>query len=120
MDAVIGLSSGPATGVGDLGPIVRFSSAGALDVRNGSTYASDSTFTYKPGLTYQIRMEIDLARKRYDVAVEEEGARTTWIANGYAFPTEQANLTELDNLASFVASPTGTLQQYGVEATPSR
>src|SRR5262245_49277432 len=58
MDALIGVSSGPASSVVDLGPIVRFSSAGTLDVRNGSAYSSDSTFAYKPGLTYQIRMEI--------------------------------------------------------------
>jgi len=119
MDAVIGVSSGPATGVADLGPIVRFSSAGTLDVRNGSAYGSDYTFTYQPGRTYQIRMEIDLARKRYNVAAEEEGARTTWIASGYAFPAEPANLAALDNLATFIASPTGTLEQYGLEANAS-
>jgi hypothetical protein len=120
MDAVIGVSSGPANSISELGPVVRFSSAGTLDVRNGSTYDSDAAFAYHPERTYQIRMEIDLARQRYDVAVEEDGANTTWIANGYAFPTEQATVSQLDNLATFVASPTGTLEQFGLEANPSR
>jgi hypothetical protein len=119
-EAVIGLSNGPAADLLDLGPIVRFSTAGTLDVRNGSTYQADRTFSYQRGRTYQIRIEINLQVRRYDVAVEEDGARTTWIANGYAFQTEQANMSQLDNVSSLVMSPSGTLEEYGLEANPSR
>lgn len=119
IDAIIGLSKGAATSFTDLGPIVRFSPAGALDVRNGSAYAADAVFPYRAGETYQIRMDVDLTRRRYSVAAEENGGRTTQVAYDYSFRAEQANLTQLDNVARIVDSPTGSLQQIAVEVTPS-
>jgi hypothetical protein len=119
IDAVIGLSQGAATNFTDLGPIVRFSPAGSLDVRNGSAYAADAAFSYRAGETYQIRMDVDLARHRYSVAAEENGGRTTQLAYDYGFRAEQANLSQLDNVARIVDSATGSLQQIAVEVTPS-
>jgi hypothetical protein len=119
IDAVVGLSKGAATKFTDLGPAVRFSPVGTLDVRNGSAYAADAAFSYRAGETYQIRMDIDLARHRYSVAAEENGGRTTQLAYDYEFRAEQANLSVLDNVARVVDSPTGSLQQIAVEVTPS-
>jgi hypothetical protein len=51
INAVVGLSSGEAADLSDLGPIVRFSPAGTLDVRNGSAFASDTAFAYRTAAT---------------------------------------------------------------------
>ncbi|HET7505182.1 MAG TPA: hypothetical protein VFK02_29390 [Kofleriaceae bacterium] len=117
IDAVVGLSDGPADFFTDLGPIVRFSPAGTLDVRNGSIYSADVSVPYRIGQTYQVRMDVDLARHRYSVLVEENGGHTTQIANGYAFRTEQASVTRLNHIGRFIDSPTGTLHQIAYDLT---
>jgi len=117
IDAIVGLSDGPATGFSDLGPIVRFSPAGTLDVRDGSAYRADVAVAYRVGQTYQVRMDVDLARHRYSVRVEENGGRTVQIANGYAFRTEQASVTRLDSIGRFIDSPTGSLHQIAYDLT---
>jgi hypothetical protein len=116
IDAVIGLSSGPAARFSDLAAIVRFSPSGVLDVRNGSTYEADTAFPYRIGDTYQIRFEVDLLQRRYSVLVQHGGGTTTKIAHRYAFRTEQATLSKIDNLGVFLDSPTGAVRTYGVEA----
>jgi hypothetical protein len=117
IDAVVGLSSGTATNYADLGPIVRFSPAGTLDVRNGSAYTSDAAVAYRTGQTYQIWMDIDMTRRRYSVLVQENGGHTTRLASNYAFRTEQSALAQVNNVARRVDSPTGSLQQIAVEVT---
>jgi hypothetical protein len=117
IDAVVGLSDGSATDFADLGPTVRFSSAGTLDVRNGSAYESDVAVQYRTGQTYQIWMDIDVTRHRYSVLVQENGGHTTRIAANYAFPTEQSALAQVNNIARRVNSPTGSLQQIAADVT---
>jgi hypothetical protein len=117
IDAVVGLSDGAADGFADLGPIVRFSPAGTLDVRNGSAYEADTVFAYRAGETYQIWIDVNMTRGRYSVQVQENGGRTTRIAYDYAFRTEQAGLSRVNNVGRFVDSTTGSLQQIAVEVT---
>lgn len=117
IDAVVGLSNGPAANFADLGPIVRFSPAGMLDVRNGSDYESDLAFPYKAGETYQIRMDVDLGRHLYSVLVQENGGHTTSLARNYAFRTEQATVATLDNAARIVDSATGSLDKIAIDVT---
>jgi hypothetical protein len=117
IDAVVGLSDGPASDFADLGPTVRFSPAGTLDVRNGSAYAADLAFPYTAGETYQIRMDVDLGRHLYSVLVQENGGHTTQLARNYAFRTEQATVAKLDNAARIVDSATGTLDKIAIDVT---
>jgi hypothetical protein len=121
ISAVVGLSSGEAADLSDLGPIVRFSPAGTLDVRNGAAFASDTAFAYHTGQTYQIRLDVDLTRRRYTVMAEENGGASTTVATDYAFGAEQAEMAQIDNVARLVESPTGSLQQiaYEVTSTPA-
>jgi len=118
IDAVVGLSSGPAKAFTDLGPIVRFSPAGTLDVRDGSTYASDVPYAYKIGETYQIRMDVDLKRHLYSVLVEENGGPATQLARDYTFRTEQATVAKLNNAARFTDSASGSLEQIAFDVAP--
>ncbi len=115
-DAVVGLSSGAAASVSDLGPIVRFSSSGTIDARNGSTYNADVAFPYQAGHTYQIWMDIDLTNHLYSVMVEENGGHTTKVATNYAFQTTQARLSQLDNVALF--STAGSMHPSGFDIGP--
>ena len=117
IDAVVGLSDGPAADFADLGPTVRFSPAGTLDVRNGSAYQSDLALPYTAGETYQIRMDVDLSRHLYSVLVQENGGHTNLIARNYAFRTEQATVAKLDNVARIVDSATGTLDKIAIDVT---
>jgi hypothetical protein len=119
IDAVVGLSKGAAASFTDLGPIVRFSPAGTLDVRNGSAYAADQVFAYSVGQTYQIRLDIDMTRHRYTVRAQEDGGPTTTVASDYAFRSEQSGMARLDNVARIVDSEAGSLQQVAYEVTPS-
>lgn len=118
IDAVVGLSDGAADSFSDLGPIVRFSPAGTLDVRNGSAYEADTAFAYKAGQTYQIWIDVNMTRGRYSVLVQENGGRTTRIAYDYAFRTEQAGMARVNNVGRFVDSQSGSLEQIAVEVTP--
>jgi hypothetical protein len=117
IDAVVGLSDGPAADFADLGPTVRFSPAGTLDVRNGAAYESDLAIAYKAGETYQIRMDVDVARHVYSVLVQENGGHTNLIARNYAFRTEQAAVATLDNAARIVDSATGSLDKIAIDVT---
>lgn len=119
IDAVVGLSKGAAASFSDLGPIVRFSPAGTLDVRNGSAYAADQAFVYTAGQTYQIRLDVDMTHHRYTVQAQENGGPTKTIAVDYAFRSEQSAMARLDNVARIVDSDAGTLQQIAYEVTPS-
>jgi hypothetical protein len=122
VDTVIGLSSQPAHAFSDLGPIVRFNPDGKIDARNGSGYAAASDFTYAIDHDYAFHVVVDLGAKRYSVDVRDGDSRVgdTWhpIAVSYAFRTEQAAMSRLDNVAMFVDSPSGAMSTSYFEVTP--
>jgi len=116
LDAVVGLSNGPADSFTDLGPIVRMNPNGRVDVRNGNTYMADADFPYDPALPVNVTMNIDLRNHLYDVDVYRnyEHGNVTPLARGYRFRTEQSAVTRLDNLARIVDSRTGALGVCGL------
>jgi hypothetical protein len=119
LDAVAGLSAGPATKWAQLAAIVRFNPDGFIDARNGSAYAAIQQSRYTAGLTYWIRIDVDVQRHTYSAwASYEQGQYGSWnqIANNYVFRTEQASVTHLNNIAAFDNPQTGpgTLQICGV------
>ena len=118
IDAVVGLSNGPAAAFSDLGPIVRFSPSGMLDVRDGSAYAADLPYAYRTGETYQIRMDVDLNRHLYSVRVQENAGHSTQLARDYAFRTEQSTVAQLNNAARFTDSASGSLEQIAFDVAP--
>lgn len=103
MDGLVALSQGPQTSWSRLAAIVRFNSAGTVDVRNGGAYQADAVFNYIPSKTYRIYIYAYVSPDpantphHYSVSVSEVGGTPVRIANRYRFRTEQQGVTDLNN-----------------------
>jgi hypothetical protein len=76
LDAVIGVSNGPADAFADLAAILRFNPAGQVDARNGSAYAAVTPFAYRAGALYTVNPYLDLRQHRYDATRDNYGQGT--------------------------------------------
>jgi hypothetical protein len=112
LDAVIGLASGAAAGFTALAAIVRFNASGSIDVRDGDTYHAIFDLPYSAGTTYHIRIDLDVRTRRYSVFVLL--GTYTAIARDYAFRTEQAGATVLNDIASKVDGAGGSIAVCGL------
>jgi hypothetical protein len=123
VDAVIGLSNGAATKWTSLAAIVRFNPQGKVDVRAGGEYRADRDYAYQAGSRYNLRVDVDVQARTYSVWINtwQDGPPVLAIARNYPFRTEQASVTRLDNVASFVnpatGSTTGSIDLCGFTAT---
>ena len=102
IDGVMGFSSGPATGYANLAAIVRFNQSGTIDVRKGNTYAADQSVPYSAGVTYHIQMAIDPSAHTYTVYVTPPGGSQITLASNYAFRSEQATTSSLNDWGLYV------------------
>jgi hypothetical protein len=119
VDAVIGLSNGPASGFTNLAAIVRFNADGAIDVRAGSAYQADMSVLYTPGTSYRFHLDIDVFAHTYSVVlVNPDGSRSS-LAQGYPFRTEQAQVASLNNLATKVDADSGAVSVCDVRVMPA-
>jgi len=98
MDGVMGLSSGPAADYTTLAAIVLFSSTGTIQARNGGAYAAATTIPYSAGTTYHFRLDVDVSSHSYTVYVTPTGSTEQLLGSNFAFRTEQATVSALDNL----------------------
>jgi len=97
-DALFGLSHGVATRYTDLAAITRFSPAGTIDARNGSSYGADAPLGYGAGVTQRLGLDVNTVTHTYSVrAISAAGSLP--LATNYAFRTEQANASVLDHFA---------------------
>ncbi|HEY5927479.1 MAG TPA: hypothetical protein VIV11_37600 [Kofleriaceae bacterium] len=125
IDAVIGLSSGATTRWTSLAAIVRFNPQGFIDARSGAEYKADVAIDYQYLVDRPVyfRMEVDITRHVYSVWVKLDVSSPTWqiLAREYPFRTEQAAVTRLNNVASFVNPQTGaangSVQVCGFDVT---
>src|SRR6266699_1864849 len=101
MDGVVGLANGPAADYTNLAPIVRFNPTGTIDARNGGDYAAAIAIPYSAGTTYHFRLDVNLASHTYDIYVTPAGASEPLLGRGFAFRTEQATLSVLNNLGLY-------------------
>jgi hypothetical protein len=101
----VGLSHGAQTGYSGFANIVRFSTTGTIDARNGSGYAGPTLpFHYTAGTTYHVRLVSNIATHHYSVSVTPPGGSEVTIGSDFAFRTEQNAVTSLDNFGAFVAA----------------
>src|SRR5438445_735229 len=107
MDAVAGLSSGPAADYTTLAAIVLFNSTGTIQARNGGTYAAAATILYSAGTTYHFRLDVDIPSHSYTVYVTPTGSTEQLLGSNFAFRTEQATVSALDNLG--LRAPVGSV-----------
>ena len=99
MDSVFGFSAAPADFWDDLAVYLRFNDQGRIDARNGDVFSAATVFNYSAGVPYRLVMEIDILSKTYWATVIPPGGAPVLIANGFAFRTEQAGVTQLSNFA---------------------
>jgi hypothetical protein len=110
VDAVFGLSAGPATSFSDLAAAVRFAPSGTIDVRDGDGYRADMSRTYS-ATPARMWMVSDLTTHTYSV-FEYVGmpppADVFELARQFRFRTEQAGATHLDHLSAVVDGDHGS------------
>jgi polygalacturonase len=106
----VGISHGAGTAYTSFANIVRFNVSGMVDARNdGTGYSADNSLAYHAGLTYHVRMVINIPTHHYGVFVIPPGGSEVTIAGSFPFRSEQSTVTSLDNLGVFVAASTGSL-----------
>jgi phage replication-related protein YjqB (UPF0714/DUF867 family) len=114
IDAGVGLSNGAQTTFAGLACITRFNSQGKIDARNGSAYAALSQISYSPNTSYHFRYVVNMPAHMYSVYVTPEGASEQAVGTNYAFRTEQATVSSLNNWSLF--SDSGSMQACGFAA----
>ncbi len=96
VDSAVALGNTLMTAYTDLAAIVRFHDNGLVDARNGSSYQSENSYPFTPGVTYHVRMVVNVPGNSYSAFIRAAGVvPETTIANNYAFRTEQAGLTTI-------------------------
>lgn len=118
VDSVIGLSRGAAGAFTHLGPILRFAPSGIIDARNGGSYTSAATLNYSAGVKYRVDLSIDIEKRTYSATVTPPGGNPVRIADNFAFRSEQASLTQLDNLGFNSSGGTTTISNVTLGDVP--
>ena len=117
-NAVVGLSLGPQTAHAGFAGMVTFSSSGNILARNGGAYTAQTTVPWSAGTSYRFRLVLNVPAHTYSIFVRAAGGAEQTIGAGYAFRTEQAAVTSLNNYGVFVGTGTGSLQVCGFALTP--
>ncbi len=110
MDGVMALSNGAQTSFTGFACLIRFFTDGTIQVRNGGVYSADTTIPYSPGTMYHFRVAVNVASHTYSVFVTASGGSEQPLASNYAFRTEQAGVTALNNNGIIVDTATGSLR----------
>src|SRR5205823_11617679 len=93
-----GLSNGSAAAYTDLAGIVAFQQTGLIEGRNGGAYGAAATIPYSAGTTYHFRLDVNIPSHTYDIYVTPAGATEQLVGKAFAFRTEQAAVSVLNNL----------------------
>ncbi len=112
-NAIVGLSSGAQTAYTGMAAAVRFNQSGAIDARNGGAYAAASTIPFSAGATYRFRLVVNVATRTYSAFVTPPGGSELTIGTNFAFRTEQAGVTSLNNAVFNVNATPGGSMTYG-------
>lgn len=117
IDAVIGLSAGPATRFSDLATAVRLAPTGFIDARDGDTYRADVARPYTAG-ELGFRVIADLTSQTYSV-FQGTFREAQEVARQYQFRPSQCAATHLDWLSAIVDGGKGRVTICQPRATPS-
>jgi len=117
IDAVIGLSAGPATRFSDLATAARLAPSGFIDARDGGGYRADVSRAYTTS-ALGFRMIADLTSHTYSV-FQGTFQFTQEVARQYGFRTEQSAVTHLDRLSAIVDGTQGRVKICQAFGTPS-
>jgi len=117
IDAVIGLSSGPAASFSDLATAVRFAPSGAIDARDGDGYRADRSMPYA-ARSFDFRVIADVSSHTYSV-FQGVWSDAQELARQYRFRTQQGAATHLGRLAVIVDGEQGSVSVCRARAVPS-
>lgn len=117
INSVAGIAAGVPTAYTDLAVILRFSTDGVIDARNGGIYQADKVVPYIAGANYHFYVVVDLLNHTYSASVTPEFGLPILFANDYAFRTEQATVSQLTDFA-FCTLGQGTLALANVAIGP--
>jgi glucose/arabinose dehydrogenase len=106
-NATLSLSQGTVTAYSGMATIVRFNTSGDIDARNAGAYTAAATIPYSANTVYHFRMAIDVSAHTYSIFVTPPGGSEITVGANYAFRTEQAGVTQLDNWNADVAATPG-------------
>jgi hypothetical protein len=116
LDAIVGVSQGPATSFDDVAAAVRFNPDGSMDARDGDTYrAMANRLTYSAGTTAHFVMLLDVPAHTYSVL-----RGIDLLAKDFAFRSSQASVASLGNLVLESDSDSGALSRCAVAVEPPR
>lgn len=106
----LSFSKGAQSAYTGLAATVRFSTTGRIDARNGGAYAAVTSVPFSAGVSYHFRMVVNVTAKTYSAYVTAPGGVEQTIASNYAYRTEQASITSINNFNADVnSSPGGSL-----------
>jgi len=116
MDAVTGLSSGPANAYTSLAAAVRFNLSGTIDTRNGGAFSAASPVPFTAGTTYHVILDVNVASHTYNAYVVVGGVQTI-LGMNLAFRTEQANVASLSDVGALSATGSDTICNIALTAS---
>jgi len=120
VDALTMLSLGTPSSMTKGAVIVRFSSAGLIDARNGSTYDSAAGVPYLMGKSYGFHVVVNVSSHTYTVDVKLPSGQTVPLntAGPFAFRTEQQEVVALDHWAVTALSGSHTVCNVTISTPP--
>jgi len=109
-NALVALSSGAGSAYTAFANLVNFETSGVIDARNGGAYSSQTTVPYTGGLTYHLRLVVNVPAHTYSIFVTPPGGAELTIGTNFAFRTEQNTVTHIDNYGALVNATAGTIK----------
>jgi hypothetical protein len=106
----VGLSSGAQTAYTGFAAIIRFNTSGNIDARNGGAYSAASAIPYAANTKYSFRVVVNVPAHTYSVYVTPAGGSEVAVGENFAFRTEQATVSQLNNYGAYVEGSSGSLQ----------
>ena len=108
VDAVQGLSAGPASAYANMYVAVRLNTSGHIDARNGSAYVAASVIPYAARVTYHFILDVNVATHTYNAYVMIGSVQTT-IGTNLAFRNELAPTSSLGYVAAMTYPGSSTM-----------
>ncbi len=98
VDALTGLSQGPASSFADSAVTLRFNVDGYIDARNENIgwYEAENVLTYVPGENYHFRVVVDIASQTYSAYVRAPDSAEVLLATNYKMRTNGSRITQLN------------------------
>jgi Protein of unknown function (DUF1573)/Immunoglobulin I-set domain len=99
INGTMGLSFGSASGYTNLAAIVRFNETGTIDARNSTVFTAVAKIPYFAGTKYHFILDVNAVAHTYNAYVMIGAVQTT-IGSHFAFRSEQASTSSLNNLGA--------------------